>query len=80
MLERGAEPENMLPYMVTFTDNSDVKAWYYNAIQEAANYHDYSRTFKKLEGEKYLGEKWEELYPATDWEALEASWIAAYGN
>ncbi|MGM9607160.1 MAG: S-layer homology domain-containing protein [Oscillospiraceae bacterium] len=77
MLQRGAEEENMLPDMVTFVDNADPDMWYYEAIQEAANAHDYTRTTKLLTGETFRGEKWTALLEATDWAALEQAWIAA---
>ena len=71
MLKRGAEEWNMLDGMATFTDNADTNAWYYEAIQEAANSHTYSRTDAMLEGEKFLGEKWLALMTNPDWTALE---------
>ncbi|MGN1004298.1 MAG: InlB B-repeat-containing protein [Oscillospiraceae bacterium] len=76
MLQRGAEDENMLPNMVTFVDNTP-DMWYYEAIQEAANCHDYTRTTKLLTGETFRGEKWTALLEATDWAALEKAWIEA---
>ena len=73
MLERGAEDENMLEGMVDFVD-VQVGRWYYEAVQEAANSHDYTRTNVKLEGEKFNGEKWTALLDAPDWAALEKAW------
>lgn len=40
-LGRHTEIGHMLPGMVTFSDNLDTSKWYYAAIQEAANAHDY---------------------------------------
>ncbi len=79
MLNRGAEAENMLSSMVTFTDNT-YGAWYYEAIQEAANSHTYTRTSNKLTGENFYGEKWVSLLDAPDWAALEKSWAKANQN
>ena len=34
---------DLLPGMKTFVDNANPVAWYYVAIQEAANSHEYTR-------------------------------------
>lgn len=78
MLKRGAEAENMLDGMVTFVDNT-YGVWYYEAIQEAANSHTYTRTNVTLTGEKFLGEKWTAIEEAPNWSALERAWAEA-GN
>ena len=52
--------EDLLPNMVTWTDNADPKAWYYLAVQEATNSHYYE--FK--ENSQY--EKWTELRETRD--------------
>ena len=36
-------PSDLLPNMVTFTDNLNTNAWYYLHVQEAANGHTYDR-------------------------------------
>lgn len=77
MLNRGAEPENMLKNMVIFPDNLNVDVWYYAAIQEAANSHTYTRTGKLLTGEHFNGEKWTALQAAPDWAAMEQAWANA---
>ena len=42
VLDRKPETEDdLLPDMVTWTDNADKKAWYYLAVQEATNSHYY---------------------------------------
>lgn len=41
VLGRAPDKGHMLPGMVTFSDNLDTGKWYYGAIQEAANGHDY---------------------------------------
>lgn len=44
MLDRQPETEeDLLTGMVTFTDNLDTNKWYYLAVQEAANDHDFTR-------------------------------------
>lgn len=40
-LGRHPDKDHLLPGMVTFSDNLDTDKWYYAAIQEAANGHDY---------------------------------------
>ena len=57
--------EDLLADMVTWPDNLDTTKWYYLAIQEASNTHDY---------EKYTGddktteyEKWTKLKENPDW-------------
>lgn len=57
--------EDLLPNMVTWTDNADKNAWYYLAVQEATNSHYYK--FKT--NSKY--EKWTELRETRDWTLLE---------
>ena len=57
--------EDLLPDMVTWTDNADPNAWYYLAIQEATNSHYYK--FKT--NSKY--EKWTALRENRDWTLLE---------
>ena len=73
MLKRGAEAENMLDGMVTFADNV-YGDWYYEAVQEAANSHTYTRTGGLLTGEKFTGEKWLTIEEAPNWSALEKAW------
>jgi len=44
ILERQPETaEDLLEDMIVFTDNKNAEAWYYLAIQEAANGHTYTR-------------------------------------
>ena len=44
MLDRNPSSVNDLgTHMTTFTDNAKTTAWYYLAIQEAANTHSYVR-------------------------------------
>lgn len=41
VLGRHPDKNHLLPGMVTFSDNLDTGKWYYAAVQEAANGHDY---------------------------------------
>ena len=62
-------PENssdLLDSMIKWPDNSDASAWYYLAVQEATNSHDYS---DKSNADKY--EKWTKIRDARDWTLLE---------
>ena len=66
VLNRQPETEDdLLPNMVTWTDNANPKAWYYLAVQEATNSHYYE--FKT--NSQY--EKWTELRETRDWTQLE---------
>lgn len=66
VLNRQPETEDdLLPNMVTWTDNANPNAWYYLAVQEATNSHYYK--FKT--NSQY--EKWTELRETRDWTQLE---------
>ena len=52
--------EDMLPGMIVRADNLDPKKWYYLAVQEATNGHDYERK------EDPTYEKWIQLHEAHD--------------
>ncbi|MBR5264869.1 MAG: hypothetical protein IKV50_09290 [Clostridia bacterium] len=65
VLQRVPEsPADLLEGMVEWPDNADTTAWYYLAIQEATNRHDYER---KVNGY----EKWTRLLPIRDWTVFE---------
>lgn len=64
VLERAVDIDGMLEDMVTWTDNQP-DSWFYEAVQEATNSHDYSRE----EGEEF--ETWTEITPPRDWTELE---------
>ena len=55
---------DLLPGMRRWSDNMDESAWYYLAVQEATNSHDYH--FKTA-----IYEKWDQLEEIPDWAALE---------
>ncbi len=65
ILNRHVDTAGLHRDMITFTDNSDTGAWYYTAIQEAANSHNYERA----EGE--ANETWTEITPPRNWADLE---------
>ncbi len=61
----------MLPEMKKWADNPE-DAWYYEAVQEATNEHDYNRDEVNVE-------TWTVLKEGTDWAALELGWAANNG-
>ena len=77
VLFREVELTGMLPDMKKWPDNSDPKAWYYTAVQEATNSHEYKRTEKQVEGQTFNYEVWTVMLPNPDWEALEKTWSEA---
>lgn len=56
--------DDLLPNMVIWPDNMDTSKWYYLAVQEATNSHDYGR---HTDG----SEHWSALRETPDWSALE---------
>ena len=65
VLQRVPERKSdLLDNMITWPDNMDTSKWYYLAVQEATNSHDYNR---KKNGYEY----WTELRKNRDWVALE---------
>ncbi len=66
MLDRTPDKDHMLPTMKKWTDNPE-DAWYYEAVQEATNEHDYERDELSIE-------TWTELLTERDWKALETEW------
>ena len=74
-LGRVPHEDHLLPRaeMITWPDNADMQAWYYEAMQEATNSHDYSWTAKA--GERV--EQWTGKLDERDWAALEREWSNA---
>lgn len=63
VLERDVRrEEHLIEGMITFSDNLDPYAWYYYHIQEATNYHTYTRLQPHSSEEK-----WVELVENIDW-------------
>ncbi len=57
--------DDMLEGMIEYPDNMDKDAWYYLAVQEAANSHEAEMKFDGIH------EKWTALTENPDWEAME---------
>lgn len=72
VLQRKPDADHMLDSMIKWSDNMDTSAWYYEAIQEATNSHDYDL----FEGAAY--ETWTSLLENRDWAALEKDWVNAH--
>ncbi len=77
ILDRAPHKDFLLPDMITWPDNSNKAAWYYEAMQEATNSHDYEMV-KEDSGLVY--EKWTKLQDVRDWVTLETEWAARLGN
>ncbi len=67
MLNRLADKEHMLDDMKVWPDNPET-AWYYEAVQEATNSHQYESLEETHD--------WTELDEDPDWSALEKEWAA----
>ena len=76
VLERAVEEEHMLPDMVTWVDNVP-GTWYYEAVQEATNSHEYVRLAELVPGQDFCYEDWQEILAVPDWAALERTWSTA---
>lgn len=76
VLERAVEEDGMLPDMVTWVDNVP-GTWYYEAVQEATNSHEYIRTSHRVPDHDFYYEDWQEILTVPDWAALERSWSTA---
>ena len=74
-LGRAPHEDHLLPWaeMNVWPDNSNTQAWYYAAMQEATNSHDYTWTTE--DGEDV--EEWTEKLEERDWAALEQEWSDA---
>ena len=68
VLQRKPHKDHMLDTMIKWPDNPE-SAWYYEAIQEATNSHDYDL----FEDAEY--ETWTALQENRDWAALEKDWV-----
>ncbi|MBQ2840561.1 MAG: S-layer homology domain-containing protein [Oscillospiraceae bacterium] len=56
--------DDLLPDMIKWPDNTDKSRWYYIAIQEATNSHEYKHLTE-------IYEKWTKLTQNTDWTVYE---------
>ncbi len=68
VLQRKPDADHMFDSMIKWPDNPE-GTWYYEAIQEATNSHDYDL----FEDAEY--EIWTALQPNRDWAALEKDWV-----
>lgn len=68
VLQRKPDADHMFDSMIKWPDNPE-SAWYYEAIQEATNSHDYDL----FEDAEY--ETWTALQENRDWAALEKDWV-----
>lgn len=79
-LRRAPCSEGIKPveeYMITWPDNMDTAKWYYAAVQEATNSHEYT-WFTDTKDEELLNkELWQEILPVRDWAAFENAWSTA---
>ena len=71
-LERAPSADHFLKDMLVWPDN-DKSAWYYEAIQEATNSHEYEM---KGSGDKKY-ENWTKILKTRDWAAFEKEWSDA---
>ena len=71
VLQRKPDADHMLDSMIKWPDNPE-GTWYYEAIQEATNSHDYDL----FEDAEY--ETWTALQENRDWAALEKDWANAH--
>ena len=68
LLQRKPDKEHLLDNMIVWPDIQNTEAWYYEAIQEATNSHEYYYSYF------FESEIWETLLPMRDWSALEKEW------
>ncbi len=73
-LDRHPDADHFLKDMITWPDNSDTTAWYYEAVQEATNSHEYTM---KTNTDKTKYENWTKMLKMRDWKAFEAAWSNA---
>ena len=75
VLNRRTHAEDMLDEMVKWPDNA-TWAWYYEAVQEATNGHEYEP--RQNPATDY--EVWTAIQEPRDWAALEKEWTQAADN
>jgi len=72
VLKRAPHADHLLDDMIEWPDNMDKNMWYYEAVQEATNSHEFYMADHKNEDGEY--ENWTNLLPVRDWVALEQEW------
>lgn len=73
VLDRRTRTADMLVEMMHWQDNP-AGTWYYEAVQEATNGHDYDRE------NPTAYEKWTKMQQPRDWALLEREWSVAAAN
>ena len=77
LLRAPETPADLLPDMLTWSDNMDETAWYYLDVQEATNSHEHEwKDDAFVPGQSFSYESWYSLLPARDWSALQQEWSA----
>lgn len=71
MLDRTPDADHMLPTMKKWIDNPE-GTWYYEAVQEATNGHDYTRDEQNVE-------TWTAIQEGKNWAAIEKQWAENNG-
>ena len=67
--------------MIMWPDNMNTRMWYYAAVQEATNSHEFGHLLDNTGHEGHHDfahcEEWTELLPVRDWAAFEKAWSDA---
>ncbi len=71
VLERKVHASGLISGMATWSDNRNTSEWYYAAVQEATNTHNYKRS----RNTEY--ETWTEIGDNPDWVKLEQQWSSS---
>ncbi len=71
----GIAPMEEHEGFITWPDNMDKNKWYYAAVQEATNSHDY--TYFTNRADLLAKELWQDILPVRDWAAFERAWSDA---
>ena len=71
----GIAPMEDREDFITWPDNMDKSKWYYAAVQEATNSHDY--TYFTNRTDLLTKELWQDILPVRDWAAFERAWSDA---
>ena len=72
--DEGIKPMEDDKGFIAWPDNMDKSKWYYSAVQEATNSHEYTYFTEKEQEDKEL---WQKILPVRDWAAFEKAWSDA---
>lgn len=78
-LKRVVDEEGLVEGYITWPDN-EPGTWYYHEILEAANYHDYTRSKRPVDGQSYFCENWKKLRDPIDWQKHEQEWVRVFSE